>query len=124
MKAYSDRRPDSVTVEKLGSVAVVTMRRNIESRIIDDERLEFSWDERRRAFPWFDGIASSIDADPDQWWSKCGQRTPQETTTHDVESAVADLSEAVSTGASDMADVEDAIADLSEIVSELVPREE
>lgn len=95
MESESNVRLPAVEVERVRGIARVTLRRNYEEYIRDDEGAMWRWDELSLETPMVDGLEDVVAADFDAWWSHAEliaeMRARAETDERAVEAAVAAL---------------------------------
>ena len=95
MESESNVRLPAVEVESVRGIARVTLRRNYEEYIRDDEGAMWRWDELSLETPMVDGLEDVVAADFDAWWSHAERiaemRARAEADERAVEAAVADL---------------------------------
>lgn len=95
MESESNVRLPAVEVERVRGIARVTLRRNYEEYIRDDEGAMWRWDELSLETPMVDGLEDVVAADFDAWWSHAERiaemRARAETDERAVEAAVAAL---------------------------------
>lgn len=95
MESESNVRLPAVEVERVRGIARVTLRRNYEEYIRDDEGAMWRWDELSLETPMVDGLEDVVAADFDAWWSHAEQiaemRARAEADERAVEAAVAAL---------------------------------
>lgn len=95
MESESNVRLPAVEVESVRSIARVTLRRNCEKYIRDDEGAMWRWDELSLETPMVDGLEGVVAADFDAWWSHAERiaemRARAEADERAVEAAVAAL---------------------------------
>lgn len=95
MESESNVRLPAVEVESVRGIARVTLRRNYEECIRDDEGAMWRWDELSLETPMVDGLEDVVAADFDAWWSHAERiaemRARAEADERAVEAAVAAL---------------------------------
>ncbi len=95
MESESNVRLPAVEVERVRGMARVTLRRNYEEYIRDDEGAMWRWDELSLETPMVDGLEDVVAADFDAWWSHAERiaemRARAEADERAVEAAVAAL---------------------------------
>lgn len=95
MESESNVRLPAVEVESVRGIALVTLRRNYEEYIRDDEGAMWRWDELSLETPMVDGLEEVVAADFDAWWSHAERiaemRARAEADERAVEAAVAAL---------------------------------
>lgn len=95
MESESNVRLPAVEVERVRGIARVTLRRNYEEYIRDDEGAMWRWDELSLETPMVDGLEDVVAADFDAWWSHAERiaemRARAEADERAVEAAVAAL---------------------------------
>lgn len=95
MESESNVRLPEVEVESVRGIARVTLRRNYEEYIRDDEGAMWRWDELSLETPMVDGLEDVVAADFDAWWSHAERiaemRARAEADERAVEAAVAAL---------------------------------
>lgn len=95
MESESNVRLPAVEVESVRGIARVTLRRNYEEYIRDDEGAMWRWDELSLETPMVDGLEDVVAADCDAWWSHAERiaemRARAEADERAVEAAVAAL---------------------------------
>lgn len=95
MESESNVRLPAVEVERERGIARVTLRRNYEEYIRDDEGAMWRWDELSLETPMVDGLEDVVAADFDAWWSHAERiaemRARAEADERAVEAAVAAL---------------------------------
>lgn len=95
MESESNVRLPAVEVENVRGIARVTLRRNYEEYIRDDEGAMWRWDEVSVETPMVDGLEDVVAADFDAWWSHAERiaemRARAEADERAVEAAVAAL---------------------------------
>lgn len=95
MESESNVRLPAVEVERVRGIARVTLRRNYEEYIRDDEGAMWRWDELSLETPMVDGLEDVVAADFDAWWSHAERiaemRARVEADERAVEAAVAAL---------------------------------
>lgn len=95
MESESNVRLPAVEVERERGIARVTLRRNYEEYIRDDEGAMWRWDELSLETPMVDGLEDVVAADFDAWWSHAERiaemRARDEADERAVEAAVAAL---------------------------------
>lgn len=95
MESESNVRLPAVEVERVRGMARVTLRRNYEEYIRDDEGAMWRWDELSLETPMVDGLEDVVAADFDAWWSHAERiaemRARAEADERAVEAAVASL---------------------------------
>ena len=95
MESESNVRLPAVEVERERGIARVTLRRNYEEYIRDDEGAMWRWDELSLETPMVDGLEDVVAADFDAWWSHAERiaemRARAEADVRAVEAAVAAL---------------------------------
>ena len=95
MESESNVRLPAVEVERVHGIARVTLRRNYEEYIRDDEGAMWRWDELSLETPMVDGLEDVVAADFDAWWSHAERiaemRARAEADERAVEAAVAAL---------------------------------
>lgn len=95
MESESNVRLPAVEVESVRGIARVTLRRNYEEYIRDDEGAMWRWDELSLETPMVDGLEDVVAADFDAWWSHAERiaemRARAEADERAVEAAVAAL---------------------------------
>lgn len=95
MESESNVRLPAVEVESVRGIARVTLRRNYEEYIRDDEGAMWRWDELSLETPMVDGLEDVVAADFDAWWSHAERiaemRARVEADERAVEAAVAAL---------------------------------
>lgn len=95
MESESNVRLPAVEVERERGMARVTLRRNYEEYIRDDEGAMWRWDELSLETPMVDGLEDVVAADFDAWWSHAERiaemRARAEADERAVEAAVAAL---------------------------------
>lgn len=95
MESESNVRLPAVEVERERGIARVTLRRNYEEYIRDDEGAMWRWDELSLETPMVDGLEDVVAADFDAWWSHAERiaemRARAEADERAVEAAVATL---------------------------------
>lgn len=95
MESESNVRLPAVEVERVHGMARVTLRRNYEEYIRDDEGAMWRWDELSLETPMVDGLEDVVAADFDAWWSHAERiaemRARAEADERAVEAAVAAL---------------------------------
>lgn len=95
MESESNVRLPAVEVESVRGIARVTLRRNYEEYIRDDEGAMWRWDELSLETPMVDGLEGVVAEDFDAWWSHAERiaemRARAEADERAVEAAVAAL---------------------------------
>lgn len=95
MESESNVRLPAVEVERVRGIARVTLRRNYEEYIRDDEGAMWRWDELSLETPMVDGLEDVVAADFDAWWSHAERiaemRARAEADERAVEAAIAAL---------------------------------
>lgn len=95
MESESNVRLPAVEVERVRGMARVTLRRNYEEYIRDDEGAMWRWDELSLETPMVVGLEDVVAADFDAWWSHAERiaemRARAEADERAVEAAVAAL---------------------------------
>lgn len=95
MESESNVCLPAVEVERVHGMARVTLRRNHEEYIRDDEGAMWRWDELSLETPMVDGLEDVVAADFDAWWSHAERiaemRARAEADERAVEAAVAAL---------------------------------